>query len=252
MMKTLAAVVACLLVPGLAAAQYGDAPPAYYAPPPAGPPPGYAQPAAPPGYYSSREQYAPPEPSANLEGLALSAALGYGTAFGGLMKDGSGNDLTMSDGISGQIPLSLGVGYRANPLFSFGVAFQYAPLTTKNCDPGSSCSASDTRIGVEGRLHLVAEQSFSPWLSGGIGYEWFSLSESGAYVGDLTLKGLDFEFQAGGDFRVNSTFTLGPYLGLRFGTYDSASSGSASADIPDANQTSHGWVTFGIRGAFTI
>jgi hypothetical protein len=242
----------------MAAAQYNDSPPpGYYAPPPATQQPGYAQPVARPGYYPTQTEYAPPAPTVNLEGFALSIALGYGTPTGDAMKDSSGTSLAMSDVISEQIPFVLGVGFRTNPLFSVGLALQYAPVTTKNCDTGSSCSSSDTRLGVEGRFHFAADQMFSPWISFGLGYEWFSLSETGANTFDMTFKGLDFEFQVGGDFRVSPTFTLGPYLGYRVGTFDSASisspgSSDASADIPDASQASHGWLTFGLRSAFTL
>jgi len=250
MTRILLTVVTSVFVSGTALAQYSDAPPSGYAPPPSGPPSGYYRQ---PGSYPSETEYVPPAPSANLQGFALSIALGYGTAFGDLMKDDSGNGLALSDGISGQVPFVLGIGYRVNPLFSFGLALQYAALATKNCDTGASCSASDTRIGVEARLHFLAEQPFSPWISGGLGYESFSLSESGAIAADASLTGVDFDFQVGGDIRVNPTFTLGPFLGVRTGTYSSvSSSGSTSVDIPDANQSAHGWITFGVRGAFTL
>lgn len=188
-------------------------------------------------------------------GVALSFGLGYGTPFGDLMKNGYGNALSMSDGISGQLPFQLGLGFRVSSLFSFGLAFQYAALMAKNCDTGASCSASDTRIGGEARFHGATDQYFSPWISGGLGFEWFSLSESGSVAGDVTLSGVDFDFQVGGDFRISRTFTMGPFLGLRVGTYDSASvstagASSSSVDIPGASQAMHGWLTFGLRGVF--
>jgi hypothetical protein len=255
MTRSLLTVAMCLLVPSVAAAQYNNAPPpGYYAPPP-----GYYAP-PPAGYPPPGTQYAPavaPASSANLEGFALSFGLGYGSPLGDIMKNTSGVNMAMSDGISDQIPFTLGAGFRVNQLFSLGLALQYAVLTIKNCDTGSSCSGSDTRLGAEGRFHFAAEQSFSPWLSVGLGYEWLGISETGANVFDLTLKGADFEVQAGGDFRVSPTFVLGPYVGLRAGTYSSSSVsmpgvGAGSADISDANQTTHGWLTFGIRGMFTL
>jgi hypothetical protein len=201
-----------------------------------------------------------PPPSANLEGFTLSIGLGYGTPFGDIYRLDSTTSFAMSDGISGQIPFVLGAGYRVNPLFSFGGVFQYAVTSLKDgaCSPGASCSASDTRIGIEGRLHFAADQMFSPWISGGFGYEWFSLSQSqGTASMDGTFKGLEFNFEAGGDFRTGPIFTLGPFVGLHVGTYDSASAtdsslGSTSRDIPSSQQTTHGWLAFGIRGAFTL
>ena len=220
MTRTLPIVAACLLFPGVAVAQYGDA---------------------------------PSEANANLQGATLSAGVGYGTAFGEDVK----ND-TLSDSISGQIPLEAELGYRVNPLFSFGLTFQYAFLMTKNCASGESCSASDTSLGFAARLHFATDQSFSPWISAGLGYEWLSVSASaGGQSMDMTLKGLEYDFQVGGDFRVNPIFTLGPFFGVRVGNYGSGSlsitgQGSGSGDIPDANQGTHGWLTFGLRGTFTL
>ena len=222
MTRTLLTVAACLLVPGMAAAQYNNAPPpGYNAPPPSGNSPGPG-PGTPPGYYPTRQAYASPPPSAKLEGLVLSVELGYGPGFGDLMKDTDGTAMTMSDGVSGYIPLVLGVGYRVNPLFSFGGVFQYGFLSLKSdtaCGPGISCSGSDTRIGLEARLHFMTDQSFSPWISGGFGYEWFSISGSqGGLSQSFTLTGLDFDFDVGGDFRVTPGFTLAACGKSREGT----------------------------------
>lgn len=264
MIRTLLVVVVGLLVPGMAAAQYADAPtpgdspppPGYYAPPPAGynPNPG----AAPGDYYPSQQASTTPVSLAKLEGLVLSLELGYGPGLGDVIKDSSGNNLTMSDGISGAIPLVLGVGYRVSPLFSFGGLFQYGFLSVKGCPSGASCSGSDMRIGIEGRLHFMADQAFSPWISGGFAYEWFdiSMSEAGQSM-SATYKGPELDFDAGGDFRVNPGFTIGPFVGLRVGTYDSVSATdstglSGSADVPSDQQTTHGWFMFGFRGAFTL
>lgn len=255
-MRNLLAFGLVMLIPGVAAAQYGDPPPAYGA----SPAPGYA---SPPGYRAPasgghvRRDHADDASAGQIQGFVLSFGLAYGSPFGDMVKSSSGTSTSMSDGISGQVPFMIGVGYRPHPVFSFGAKFEYAPLLTKNCDTGASCSASDKYLGIEARLHFAVEQSFSPWISAGLGYEWFDLSESGAYVADMGLNGLEFELQAGGDIRVSPVFTLGPFVGIRFGNYDSASvnipgSMNASGDIADANQATHGWVAFGLRGAFTL
>jgi opacity protein-like surface antigen len=207
----------CLLFPSLAAAQYADSSPS----------------------------------TDDLQGLELSLGLGYGTPFGDIYKSGS-DSVALGDSISGQIPIGIGLGYRIHPLFSFGLTFQYAPLMTKNCDSGSSCSASDTRFGVEGRLHGATEQLFSPWISFGLGWEWFSVSESGSQSEDVSFNGLDFDFQVGGDIRVSPAFTVGPFLGVCVGNYGSFSTSGVTVDIPDSYQTTHAWMTFGLRGVFTL
>jgi len=198
----------------------------------------------------------PSTPSINFKGLEFSLGLGYGPPIGDMVKGTNGDGVALGDTISRQIPLSFGFGYRTGPAFAFGIALAYAPLTAKNCDPGASCTASDLRVGLEGRLHFAAQQPFDPWLSFGVGYEVLSLSESRDVTGGSTLEGFDVDLQLGGDIRIGKLFALGPFVGLRLGKYRSASITSsanhASADIPDGNQATHGWLTFGLRGTFSI
>jgi len=209
-----------------------------------------------PEYYTPSVDEEQSTPRINFAGPELSAGFGFGTPMGDMAKDSNGNGLALSESLSRQIPLSFGLGYRTGPIFALGIALAYAPLTTKNCDPGSSCSASDLRLGLEGRLHSAAQEPFDPWFSFGVGYEILSLSESGNVSGESTLEGFDLDFQLGGDIRLGKLFALGPFIGLRIGKYHSASFASstshASADIPDANQATHGWLTFGLRGSFSL
>lgn len=260
-MKHVACFALFTLIPALAFAQTAPTPQA--APPPGYYPPGYYAP--PPGYYPPAGYYPPPPgyaaqaaPSGpNLTGFTFAVGLGYGVPFGDILKvsassssSSAGTTVKMSDAFTGQIPFSLSAGFRATPMVSFGLAFQYAPVLTTNCSSGETCSASDTSFGGEFRLHFAPQESFSPWLAADIGYEWLGISESGS--SDLTLSGWLFGVQVGGDIRVTPFMTLGPFVGLRVGTYSSGSSSGRSADIPDDMQATHGWVLFGVRGAFTF
>jgi hypothetical protein len=236
-------VVVCLVIPRVAAAQqYYPPPPGYYPPPP-----GYVAP--------------PAATDAVVQGLVLSADVGYAVPVGDLDKLPDGTTEAMSDFSSGHLPLVLGVGYRLGPMFSFGGIFQYgfAQLKSGVCPSGVSCSGRDIRIGVEVRVHFMAEQGFSPWVSGGFGYEWFTVDMSqGSLSAHATFKGFEFlNLEAGGDIRVSPGFTLGPFLGLRLQQFDSVSGTSSagrdiSQDIPSAQQAVHGWMAFGVRGAFTL
>lgn len=208
-MRFLACLALCTLLPSLAAAQEGEA---------------------------------------NLTGLTFGAGLGYAIPFGD-MFDTPGTDASLDSGISGLVPLSVSVGYRSTPLVSFGLAVQYAPAITKNCPATSTCSAHDTYVGAEFRLHAVPQQSFSPSIALGGGYEWFGVSENSQ---DAGLSGWAFGIEAAGDIRVTPYLTLGPYLGLRVGRYSSLSLGSSSVDIPDDDRAMHEWLAFGLRGAFTL
>ena len=108
-------------------------------------------------------------------------------------------------------------------------------------------------------MHFLADQPFSPWVSGGFGYEWFNIDMSnGSASANATFQGFELlNLEAGGDFRVSPSFTLGPFIGLRLQQWDSMSGTNSSGtnvsqDIPSDNQAIHGWVAFGVRGAFTL
>jgi hypothetical protein len=147
-----------------------------------------------------------------------------------------------------------------HPLLSFGVAFNYAFLSAKNCPTGSTCSASDKRVWGEVRFHVIPDRVFSPWISVGGGYEWFDLSETTRVLGShLDLSGWEADVEVGGDIRATPFLTLGPYLGVRAGRYTFRSllgtgvtTGYGSRDIDSEDQTTHGWVAFGVRGAFAL
>jgi len=195
---------------------------------------------------------------AKLRGVLLSFGAGYGIPFGDERKNNSGTTVPLDRNISGKFPVVCSAGYRLIPLFSVGLAFSYAPMLTQNCPAGRSCSANNMILEGELRAHLASEARFSPWISAQFGYEWLKLSESAAGVNNkATVEGLAFGFLVGGDYRVASDFTIGPFLGVRFGQYDhlsisNSNSLTVSADIPDANQAMHGWFVFGLRGVFTI
>ena len=250
----------CFLVPSTAAAQFTRILPSND-----GNPRAPEQPTAPaddkpsstePEYYTPSVEEEPATPRISFEGLEISLGFGDGTPMGDMVKGTNGDGVALSDSISRQIPLSFGLAYRTGPIFAFGIALAYAPLTAKNCDSGSSCSANDFRVGIEGRLHSAAQEPFDPWLSFGVGYEVLNLSESGNVSGGSTLNGFDLDFQLGGDIRIGKLFALGPFIGLRVGNYRSvsvtSSGAQASADIPEASQATHGWLTFGLRGSFSL
>ena len=198
------------------------------------------------------------EPLSEIDkvGLTLAAGVGYGVPFGHTYKSPSTtDDMGLGSRIAGQIPVVLSLGVRPMPYLSFGVAFQYAPLRTKNCDAGSTCSGSDTYVGIELRLHLAPDRVVCPWISVGVGYEWLGASETGAVTGDGGLRGRDYELELGADIRVTRSLALGPYIGVRFGNYGYISGSdyrSGDYSILDGAQATHGWWVFGVRGAFTI
>jgi opacity protein-like surface antigen len=150
----------------------------------------------------------------------------------------------------------IGAGYRINWLVSVGATFQYGYGQVKDeaCPSGVSCKATDYRLSIDVRFHFLTQQTFSPWVSAGLGYEWLTIRLSqGGQSASATLRGRELlNLEGGGDFRVSPFFTLGPFVGLQVSEYDHVSDDTISEDIPNDNQSFHGWIVLGIRGTFTL
>jgi hypothetical protein len=264
-MGTLVSLVLCTLISDLAYAQgSGDVQPAQLGLP--------AQPGAdslPPqpgsAYFPSQTRK---ESGPRFNGLTLAVGLGYGAGFGVfcspatdiVVVDHSG-ETGIGDAVSGQLPFSIGLGYRPIPLASFGVTLVFAPISLRGS--GFNRPSSDRRLGGELRLHITPARPLSPWLSVGFGYEWFIYSipaSVDSYGRDTTATGYDFDFQVGGDVPMTGSTTIGPYVSLRVGTFrhiktmcgDRGCWLPVEVDVPDADRATHEWLTVGIRGAFAI
>jgi hypothetical protein len=142
------------------------------------------------------------------------------------------------------------------PNLMAGLYGQYGPIITHNCDPGASCSGSDIRFGFQVQYHYTPNEKQDRWFGIGIGYEILSLKES-AGGAELSASANGFEFahlQAGLDFKVSPTFSIGPFGGFSLGQFSSSeitrAGASASADI--TNRALHEWLTLGMRGAFYL
>ena len=180
-------------------------------------------------------------------GVSLSARLAYAVPMGSLAQG-----TTLSDGISGGIPIVLEAAYRFNRNLSLGLAGQYAYMMTKNCDAGASCSSSDYQIFLEGIYNARMGSTIDPWVGLGIGYEQLTVSESaGGTSQDVGVSGWGLAtVQVGGNFVAAPQVEVGPFLSFSVGKYGTASSGSQSADIPMT--AFHEWLQIGVRGTFNL
>jgi len=180
-------------------------------------------------------------------GASLSARLAYAIPMGSLAQ-GS----TLSDGISGGIPIVIEAAYRFNRNFSAGLAGQYAYMMAKDCPTGASCSATDYQLFVEGIYNARMGSTIDPWVGLGIGWEKLSLSESaGGYSQSADASGWGLAtLQVGGNFLAAPQVEVGPFLSLSVGKYGSASSGNYSGDI--TMTAFHEWLQLGVRGTFNL
>ena len=184
------------------------------------------------------------------------------TTTGGTTVTTSSTDSSLSDIVSGQIPLWVDAGYRITPNFYVGGFFQYGfAFIPSNADTGCgqsgvSCSGHDVMFGVEAHYHILPDAPFDPWVGLGVGYEilTFNISE-GSQSGDVSASGWQFvNFQVGGDYHVTPSFGVGPFVALSLGQYSSASASSGGSSMSNdiENKAIHEWLTLGLRGVYDI
>jgi autotransporter-like protein len=183
--------------------------------------------------------------------FVVGARLGYGSGLGDVAGNGA-TTLAMSDWVKSQIPLQLDALYKVTPEVAVGAYFSYGFAQTgiAECDlSGADCSAKDTRVGVQAVYTFNnSSPTLVPWLGVNVGYEWNTISTGGV---DATFKGMEWlGLQAGGDFKVNEQFSVGPYVQLSLGQYSSGEVAGTSGDVVDT--TAHQWLGFGVRGKFDL
>ncbi len=180
--------------------------------------------------------------------------LNYGIPMGDAQKDQK-----MTDGVSGQIPIQLDVGYRVLPELTVGVygSYGYAMIASNSKDFMNS--AYTLNFGVQALYDFPAFQQIKPWAGLGIGYEMFNGSvKDAAGGGTMSYDGWEFaRLQVGADYSVAKNFSTGLFLSYSFAEFGSAKL-SGNSD-PTANfsgsitdKTMHQWFQIGIRGSYDL
>jgi outer membrane protein W len=212
--------------------------------------------------------------SARAEGDGVSLSLRAGVGSGVGKVAGNTGASSMGDLYDATIPLWFEAGYRFNPSWSLGVYGQYAFAPVAGSAENSlrqafngltvrDVSGRVLRLGVESAYKFQPKAAFAPWIGLGFGYEWAEIGfnvTDGTNTGDAseTLKGFDLMLQAGGDYRVSPSFTVGPFVAFTFGWYSraevsaSALGQSASQGVDIDNKSLHNWLQAGIRGTFEL
>jgi hypothetical protein len=189
-------------------------------------------------------------------GIEVGLRSGYALPLGNSTGAPSGATApSLSDSISGMVPIWVDAGYRLNPNMMVGAFFQYGfAFVNTGKQPacnlaGASCSANDVMFGAQFHYHLMPDQTIDPWAGIGIGYEILNASSSG---GSGNLNGFQFvNVQVGGDYKAMPNLGIGPFVAFSLGQFSNCSiSGASSCTIP--NTAMHEWLTFGIRGAYDI
>ncbi|WP_141594577.1 outer membrane beta-barrel protein [Myxococcus sp. AB056] len=202
-------------------------------------------------------------------GFALGLRAGYGVPLGHAAGSELGETPKMSEAFKSAIPLQVEAGYFFNSNVYLGAYFQYAPvLIAEDCDPEVSCSANQMRFGINASYHFRAGEKLMPWMGLGIGYEMLNLNVTSSEDGvegtvGTGVRGIEFAaLQAGADYRINDTFSIGPYLSLAAGVYQSSTTSIEMKNVPIIgdvsksesesidNKTVHAWLSGGVRMQF--
>ncbi len=178
------------------------------------------------------------------------------TTIGGVTQTRTVEAAKLSEGVAGQIPIWLDLGWQVTPAFMAGAYFSYGVVLPAGdladlCDDGDvSCTLNDIRLGVQAQLSLSPGRSVDPWIGAGAGYEWLSLK-----VDETTVRyrGTElFMLQGGLDFGGDSdSTTYGLFAAFTFGQFAVAHQkmGNSGESRDVENQALHNWLFLGVRGA---
>jgi hypothetical protein len=193
-------------------------------------------------------------PAAARAQPTVALRLAYAPALGDLARG-----VPMSDAMRSQIPVQLDLLWRlgtasAGAYGSWGLG---QPSGEACREPGSSCSASVVRAGVQGMwaFEPFGEARILPWAGLGLGWEWaFQRSERLGSRTAYTWSGPEVALQGGAEWPIAGRFGVGPFVLLGGGRYArqalDTSADSASAAIE--TKAVHVWVHVGVRGRLDL
>lgn len=146
--------------------------------------------------------------------LEIGISGGYSQGVGDIGAGmGSVEDLAGAGG-GGEVQ----IGYRINPNFSVSA---YGSLSGYSAGDALNESANDivaTTAGLKSDFHFMPTSSVDPWVSLGGGVRWLMIDENN--TSERTLLGLDLvRLQAGVDYRVTPTLSIGPVISATATTY---------------------------------
>jgi hypothetical protein len=188
-------------------------------------------------------------PAPEGPGLELGLRLGVEVPTGTAVRN-SQTDLSFI--VAEAVPIWAEVGWRFNRNLSVSASYQVGIGLIDYCDLNASCGARDDRLTLHGTYRFDTDGVAYPWLSAGVGLEWFRLTESGAYQADITVKGtIGADLQTGLDFVPVRGWVMGPFLSFAIGRFSSAHgtfmNQSASVTYAESNRSRHHWSQFGFR-----
>ena len=233
----------------------------------------------------SAEAAAPPE-ATPLEGEASAPArvfveperrsgftsglrLGAGLPIGKAGRDPLDAERSLSDLATWRAPVWVDVGYSLGAL-TLGLYAQIGVGGTGDACV-ADCEWSDIRFGISGELRLANGAVVDPWIGLGLGYESLSyrtlasvmITDELGQPDSVNVRaterfaGPELLVHGGVDFQVEDALRVGPFAALSLGQYttDSFDCQPDSPQCPSGNSVDggalHGWLSIGVRGAYT-
>jgi len=193
-------------------------------------------------------------------GLQLGLRAAYALPLGD-----AGDGAELRDLTPGAVPVQLEAGWRFDRHWLAGAYFAWGPSLVGDVakDALAEAGASDVsghfeqRVGLQGIYTFSPLSKLAPWVGLGLGYEWTRYADAKLPSGDETevgLRGFEALLQVGGDYRVTSRLTVGPYATFSVGQYGShvatVEGDSSTTDVEDRGI--HEWVQLGFKGSFDL
>jgi len=181
-------------------------------------------------------------------GVRFAVRSGYALPIGSAFQ-ASGS---LSDTVSGYVPIRLDVGYRFRDHFYAGAVGQLAQIIPNQCPSGASCGGTDTRISFMLAAHLFPHRRLDPWLGVGMGFETYGVTRSieGSKT-TINAKGLELcNADLGIDYHPYRGLRVGPVLSTSIGQFTELSVNGVTTK--DFQPQLHAWVLLGVRGAYDL
>jgi hypothetical protein len=189
-------------------------------------------------------------PATASAGLTLGAGVGLGKPGGSIEQSTSMNDVA-----SWMIPIHLEAGWKfADQLTVVGFFDLVNGIVGGDfktyCDAsGDDCLVNQARFGAQARWNFMPGRQLDPFVGVGIASETLGVEYTSLMSGHTTnFKGLGYDLMGGVDYWFTDRFSVSPWLGLSFGTYEDQKDVSNFGDWePIAGTKTHTLVTAGVR-----
>jgi hypothetical protein len=112
------------------------------------------------------------------------------------------------------------------------------------------------RAGLQGRRSFEALGPFVPWAGAALGWEWASIEgRDVAGTSRAAANGWEASLEAGGEARVATRLSVGPYATLGVGRYVGRTQelrGAGATSGTAGGPAFHGWFGLGLAGRLDL